>query len=760
MLRLILFKCCLFFALPLLANTILVKNLKELDAASKKAVPGDIIVLQNGEWKNVVIKLDCNGTKESPVIFRAQTAGKVQITGESRLSLGGNFIVVDGLLFTRGYAGDDPVINFRIDKNRLANNCRVTNTVILDFNNPKRMQENYWISFSGKYNRLDHCSFKDKKNLGVLLAVILDDDRSRENFHSVDHNYFGRRPPLASNGGEIIRVGVSQHCEFNSNTQITDNFFEHCDGETEIISIKSCSNIVKGNVFKESQGGVVLRHGNYNTVENNIFLGNGKEGTGGVRVINKGQWVINNFFYRCRGVDFRSPLSIMNGIPNSPANRYVQVTDAVIMNNTFYECAPASFCEGSDTERTLPPANVLLANNIFYNTKDNIIYRVYDDTKGFRFEGNEINRTIVQPVFSGFTGVAFTTRKNNIAVVPTPFTKKAGALPDSLQDLANHRLHHSLSALAGFSNMELFQATYDNATAKTGASWYKTIPGEKMVTPVLVNCRTAADIYKQLENRKPVRIKLSAGEYVLDKPFIISKNVQITGDRKTGISFSSDALPAIFIIAGNGALSLDGLAIDGGRVKAAYFIASDSNGSSDHYNLSIKNCSLQHFRREAGCTVLFYAWKYMVADSLVIRNNSFSMNQCDGFIMTGETDNKGYYNAERLVLDQNEFTNQQGILLDIYRGGNDESTMGPSLIFSNNKLSNCNTGKDKPLIRLYGTQRSLIENNRFVDANPGKTLVHYEDMVRASHLFRKNFLQHSGEIEENKFVEKRDNRVE
>ena len=56
-----------------------------------------------------------------------------------------------------------------------------------------------------------------------------------------------------------------------------------------------------------------------NTVENNVFLGNGKEGTGGVRIINKGQWVVNNFFYQCRGVDFRSPLSVMNGIPNSPA---------------------------------------------------------------------------------------------------------------------------------------------------------------------------------------------------------------------------------------------------------------------------------------------------------------------------------------------------------------------------------------------------------------------------------------------------------
>ncbi|HVE62098.1 MAG TPA: polysaccharide lyase 6 family protein, partial [Chitinophagaceae bacterium] len=284
-----------------IATTFVAKNIHELNAANKKAQPGDVIILTNGEWKNVTITLSCNGTKEKPVTIKAQTAGKVFITGASRLMLGGNFLIVDGLYFTNGYAGDEAVINFRINKDQLANYCRVTNCAVNDFNNPKRMDENYWVAFYGKNNRLDHCSFKDKKNIGVLLAVILDDERSRENFHSIDNNYFGRRPPLASNGGEIIRVGVSQHAEFNSNTQITDNYFDNCDGETEIVSIKSASNVVKNNLFKECQGSVVLRHGDNNIVENNIFLGNDKPGTGGVRVINKGQWVVNNFFYKCRG---------------------------------------------------------------------------------------------------------------------------------------------------------------------------------------------------------------------------------------------------------------------------------------------------------------------------------------------------------------------------------------------------------------------------------------------------------------------------
>ncbi|MEI9955574.1 MAG: chondroitinase-B domain-containing protein [Ferruginibacter sp.] len=91
------------------------------------------------------------------------------------------------------------------------------------------------------------------------------------------------------------------------------------------------------NVFKECQGGVVLRHGHYNVVENNFFLGNDKPGTGGVRVINRGQWIVIILFVNAVAFGFRSPLSLMNGVPNSPAFRYVAVTEAVIMNNSFFQ---------------------------------------------------------------------------------------------------------------------------------------------------------------------------------------------------------------------------------------------------------------------------------------------------------------------------------------------------------------------------------------------------------------------------------------
>ncbi|MEY2903891.1 MAG: hypothetical protein RLY89_2997, partial [Bacteroidota bacterium] len=263
--------CCLLLIslTQLQAKTWTVNNAATLMQADKAALPGDVILLQKGDWQNATILLNAKGTEEAPITYRVEKVGTLWLGGQSSLSIGGSWLVIDGWYFKDGYAGKKAVISFRTSKTQLANHCRLTNTVIDGFNNLKRMDENYWVELHGRNNRIDHCQFRDKQNMGVLLAVILDNDLSRQNFHSIDHNHFGYRIPLASNTGETIRVGVSEHCEFNSNTQITDNYFDNCDGETEIISIKSGANIIRGNLFKECQGSVVLRHGNKNLVMDN-----------------------------------------------------------------------------------------------------------------------------------------------------------------------------------------------------------------------------------------------------------------------------------------------------------------------------------------------------------------------------------------------------------------------------------------------------------------------------------------------------------
>ena len=750
-LRIILLQCSLLTAFTLPAKTILVKNIQEFNIANKEARPGDIVILQNGEWNNVNMALNCTGTKEQPIIFRAETPGKVFITGHSSLQLGGSFVTVDGLYFSNGYAGDDAVIKFCIDKKQLAGNCRVTNTVINDFNNPKRLDENYWVAFYGKNNRLDHCSFYNKNNIGVLLAVILEDDRSRENFHSIDHNYFGVRLPLASNGGEIIRVGVSQHCEFNSNTQIIDNFFEHCDGEGEVISIKSCRNIIRNNLFRECQGSVVLRHGNYNTVENNVFLGNGKAGSGGVRIINKGQWVVNNFFYKCVGDGFRSPLSIMNGVPNSPANRYLEVSEAVISNNSFYECSPISFCEGSDTERSVQPHDVKFLNNIFYNSKDRQLYNIYDDISRISFSGNLASKIISQELINGFTKTSFTIKKSGSLNIPGNGANTNNSIPDSLLNIGKGRLLQNLSPKPGFTNLKQLHYVLNNASAACGAKWYNTKKFHQEETQTVADCKNAEEIIQFFDNSNAAKllIRLTGKEYIFTAPLNISKDVSITSKSKQTIKFyfSGRGAQHLIQLKAGYTLSLKNLNFDLSGVMANNFITTDTSGNSHHSNFLLSNCIISNIKGTFFCAAVS-----SVADSIIITNNSFTNGRGDLFKFTEETDKKGYYNVEKLKITNNSIVNMNGQLLSMIRTGNDESTMGPLLLFSNNKITNCFTEKEEALINLYGTQRSFIEGNSFTKSNEGKILIQYTDKVRAVHILDNNKITGSGKIEPNKFV--------
>lgn len=753
--RTLLLCCLLLLSLAGFSGNILVKNIGELDKANNTAVPGDVIILQNGTWNNVKIVLTATGTKDRPITFKAQTAGQVIISGNAYLRIGGSYLVIDGLLFKDGYAGNNAVIEFRADKKQLANNCRVTNTAIESFNNPKRMDENYWVQFYGKRNRLDHCNFTGKLNMGVLLAVILDDERSRENFHSIDHNYFGQRLPLASNSGEIIRVGVSQHCEFNSNTQITDNFFEHCDGETEIVSIKSCSNIVRGNIFKECQGSVVLRHGNYNTVENNIFLGNKKAGTGGVRIINKGQWVVNNLFYECRGVGFRSPLSIMNGVPNSPAHRYVAVTEAVIANNSFVNSTPISLCEGSDTERSVIPSKVFFGRNIFYNNIDPRIYNAYDNINGITFATNLVSSNMPQELAPGFTKGDIRIGNNGFPVA-SPYKGMGSIEYDSVKAMASSRLSGNLPQSPGFQSALALKQAEAKIYAAAGAGFRRGRLTEKAAAPVVIRCADGPSLEKAMESHpgKDKKIWLTGTTYILQSGLSLNSNVTLVSYGKNAMKFVS-ASPAGYGILVNAGyrLDIDNIIFDLAAFKSDKFITTNVNGGSRHSNITIKNSYIDHYNG-----TFLYAAKSTICDSIIINANRFRNNKGRLFDFNNENDKKGYYNTEKLIIANNRFIGQDGPILLMLRGGNDESTMGPLLHFRNNKITDCNSS-DVPLVLLNGTQLSFIEKNTFTSSSKAGETLRFVDAVRAVHQFRDNTFTDCGLITINKFTESKNNLV-
>lgn len=337
------------------------------------AQPGDTLTMTNGIWTNQQILFQGSGTSGNPIVLRGRSYGNVTLSGTSKLQIAGNHLVAENLVFQNGNSAPDPVVEFRNGSNE-SNYCRLTNSSISNYSPANINTDNKWVSLYGTYNRVDHCSLVGKANSGTTLVVWL---TNHPNYHLIDHNYFGPRPSLGFNGGETIRVGTSDWSMYDSFTTVEYNLFDRCNGEIEIISSKSSGNVYRYNTFTSCQGTLTLRHGNRCTVEGNFFFGNSVSSSGGIRVIGEDHKVVNNYVVGTTGDDTRSALTLMNGVPNSPLNRYFQVKRAVVAFNTFVDNqSTVTVGAGADSELTLPPLDCTIANNVLYGAHSPFITHV------------------------------------------------------------------------------------------------------------------------------------------------------------------------------------------------------------------------------------------------------------------------------------------------------------------------------------------------------------------------------------------------
>ncbi len=256
--------------------------------------PGDIIELADGTYDTGGISMEISGTAAEPIIIRAANRGGAILAGESYFNLRRSaHIVIEGFRFTSN--------RYTVIKLEACNNIRITrNTFQLA---EEEGQNGKWVYIGGvwddqtllsHHNRIDHNTFRDKHQLGNFITIDGGDNVSQND--RIDHNYFYNIGPRHDNEMEAIRVGWSQLSLTDGFTVIEYNLFEDCDGDPEIISVKSCKDTVRYNTIRSSQGTVSLRHGDGSVVHDNYFLGEGKEGTGGVRVYARYHKIYNNYF--------------------------------------------------------------------------------------------------------------------------------------------------------------------------------------------------------------------------------------------------------------------------------------------------------------------------------------------------------------------------------------------------------------------------------------------------------------------------------
>lgn len=684
------------------------QNIAAINEQVRKANPGDTIIIPNGIYQNAALVFSGKGTAAHPVVVKAATPGQVILSGNSYLKVSGEYLIVNGLFFNKGFTTKEPVIEFRKNNQELANHCRVTNTVISDYSKPERFNTDSWIVFWGKENRLDHSTIGDKLNGGTTLIVNLDDERSQHNFHSIDSNYFAGHSRLGSNGGETIRVGVSRYSLTSSNTNIHHNLFEYCNGEVEIISIKSGENVISRNTFFECEGGMVLRHGSKNTIEGNIFIGNNKPYTGGVRVINPGHQVYNNLFVDLAGERFRSALGVLNGVPNSALNRYFQVKDARIHHNSFINCANIIFGAGKDAERTLPPSNVTFDHN-YIQAIGKQLYEDANKDGGVLFSNNKYtgNATAAK----GFTVVkpaGYFTKRIHGQDLRLPVVNGAGAALDKL----------------------------DWIDEGTGATWFEAIDSVVAVPGVITVAPADAGKLQQVIDKADdgATIELLPAQYKISSPIVVNKRLHIRSSdtlhgRAELVNVSERSLPAFIVIENWGDLTIEGIRFNSafesyGDVQSA--ISTTTKPMNRHYTLTVNDCEFINFNETNYSCIKGTRSTY--ADLVTITNSVFRNNSGASVEFAAEKEDKGIYNVEELRISNCVFSNNLNTAINVYRGGNDESTTGPTVIIDQCTFNEVDNREQGCVIKLIGVQRASITNSIFNKSGAGGRVVWFEEM--------------------------------
>ncbi|MBW8189418.1 alginate lyase [Neiella marina] len=684
-------------SLSVQAKDWLVKTQDEYQQAINKVAPGDTVVLANGEWQNFEILFEAKGTKKQPITLTAEKKGNVFLTGQSNLRLAGEYLMVSGLVFKNGFTPSSEVISFRKDKDAFASHSRVTEVVIDNYSNPDRFEGDYWVGMYGKHNRFDHNHLEGKRNKGVTLAVRLNAKAHQQNHHRIDHNYFGPRPTFGSNGGETLRIGTSHHSLNDSLTTVENNYFDRCDGEVEIISIKSGKNTVRNNVFFESRGTLTMRHGNGNLIEGNVFFGNGVDHTGGPRVINADQTLRNNYMEGLTGYRFGSGLTVMNGVPNSPINRYHQVKNATIENNTLINVEHIQLAAGADAERSAAPVDSAMQNNLIINDDGQDPFAAFDDISGIKFKGNVRNNVANPLIKEGFEVAKVELKRNEHGLLVPKNKLKAGASLD-LKPIAKEA---------------------------TGPSWYpKTEPVVAFESGKVIKVKPAErSIYDAVMKAESGDVLVLAdGEYDVDRKITVAKTISVKAANKGKVTINFQG-SSLFEIHNDGSLALEGLnisGVDAPDYSGNAMIRTAKWGMYKNYRLSLKGLTVKDLDINHSFHV-FDSGARAFADYIDISDSVFSNITGDILRLNKEQDDLGIYNAEYVRLNNNRFEKVEGAIAKVYRGGSDESTFGPHVILNKNMIGDVGNGKrnkEKASLMLHGVQVSVLDNNQFASSAP------------------------------------------
>ncbi|KAA2262740.1 lyase [Solihabitans fulvus] len=264
-------------------HSVRVTSLAALQSAVDAAKPGDEVLLADGVYNaGTAVTIRRSGTATAPITVSAEHIGRARITGSTGFAFSGaSYVVLRGFQLRHGGSLQVPPGSTHIQLTR--NDVQLTGA-------------GNWFTVSGDDAQVDHNIFHDRTSQGVFLQILgpANDMAKRVWVH---HNYFYNHAFAGANGGESIRLGLSDHQSYSANAILEYNLFEKANGDIEAISVKSSDNIVRYNTIRDSRGYIVLRHGNRSVVEGNLLFDSG------IRFHGNDHRIVNNYVANTGGRD-------------------------------------------------------------------------------------------------------------------------------------------------------------------------------------------------------------------------------------------------------------------------------------------------------------------------------------------------------------------------------------------------------------------------------------------------------------------------
>jgi len=272
-----------------------------------------------------------------------------------------------------------------------------------------------------------------------------------------------------------------------------------------------------------------------------------------------------------------------------------------------------------------------------------------------------------------------------------------------------------------------------------GAKWYKIDKRVSLLKPKRVELLRLESInlpeIAEAASSGDTIILKETGLYPLNRDIIINKTLVIMAEaglreKPVLINNTENPFPAFITIENGGLLKIQGIAFSGSHQNFADVsagIRSSVKPMNQHYSLIIDRCEFYNFNESSFSA--FKASKGTYADSVVVRNSVFRNISGTALDFSSEKDDKGIYNAEYVRIENSLFNGILGSALNLYRGGNDESTLGPFLTINHCTFNEVDNKSQGSVLKLLGVQYARINNCIFSFSGQGGSVIQFHENI-------------------------------